>query len=120
MENITEISSLEDFNNLLDLSYKFPVWLFKLSPICPISFYAENQFRTFLNQTPYEIKAFSIDVIKAKSVSRQIALSIEVVHKSPQVLLIHKGKCLWHESHGALTAEEFQRQMGIHKFYPLQ
>ena len=106
-----EIKSNSDFEKLLKISYKSPVIILKFSPICPISFFAENQFNEYLKNAPQGLKAYTIDVINAKAISSEIAKKAGVTHKSPQALFIRNGKCQWHDSHSALKVKEFEKQI---------
>jgi bacillithiol system protein YtxJ len=111
MEAPVEIRSIKEFESLLELSFTRPVLLFKFSPICPISSFAEDQFISFLRNNSPEIKICTIDVIHSKKVSREIAEKIGVIHKSPQAILIKCGKAVWNESHNSLTEEEFKKHI---------
>jgi bacillithiol system protein YtxJ len=108
MKSITQIQSIEEYKALLHTSNTHPVLLFKFSPICPISFYAEEQFNTYVTQSPQKLKAYRVDVIKSKSVSQYIAKHLGVTHQSPQTLLLSEGLCVWHDSHNSLTIKEFE------------
>lgn len=52
MLNLPEIKSDADFEKILKESFTRPVLLFKYSPVCPISHYAERQLGAFLQKSP--------------------------------------------------------------------
>ena len=42
---------------------------------------------------------YLLDLIKFRSISNQISNQFNVIHESPQILKIVKGKCVYHTSH---------------------
>jgi bacillithiol system protein YtxJ len=106
---ITEIQSAGELEKLLKKSHGQPVFLLKISPICPVSYSAQLQFTRFLEESETsDFSAYTIDVIKCRPLSRSIAEKTGVIHQSPQALLFSAGECVWHNSHGALTASAFK------------
>lgn len=79
------------------------VLIFKRSPICPTSFFAEGIFNrviTKLKENP-ALQIFSVDVIANRPISQRIAADTGVQHQSPQAILILAGrKIAWTASHG--------------------
>jgi bacillithiol system protein YtxJ len=110
-KNLTQIQNTEDFKSLLEVSKQSPVILLKHSPVCPISNYAYSQYTLFLENAPANLKAYLVDVVNSRPVSREIAEKTGVTHQSPQALIIKAGKCIWHDSHGNLTRDTFQEQL---------
>lgn len=78
------------------------LFLFKFSPWCPVSHYAEAEANNFLNSTA-EAKAISVDVVKDRPLSRAIAEATGIKHESPQLLLYKDGQIVWHTSHGEIS-----------------
>ena len=105
-----ELSSPEDFKELLSLSEESPQWLFKLSPICPTSLQAEYEMETFAKKQQ-EAGLWRINVIAQRPLSREIASTISVQHESPQAILFHKGKVLWHGSHYSVSVRQLEKAM---------
>ncbi len=105
MKKYTDIVSMEEFENWLEKSRSHRVLLFKFSPICSVSFYASAQFDRFLGSLAEtdDLEAVRVDVVNFRSLARAIAERLAVRHESPQVLLLHEGRCIWHESHGSIT-----------------
>lgn len=46
-----------------------------------------------------------VRVIEERPVSLQLARLVEVLHESPQAILIVEGRAVWHDSHRAITVE---------------
>ncbi|MBF0432027.1 MAG: bacillithiol system redox-active protein YtxJ [Fibrobacteria bacterium] len=104
----TEITTIQEFENILENSNTIPCFLFKFSPVCPVSFTAQNTFNEFLSkkvEIPY--KAYVIDVLKSKQTARSLANIISVPHQSPQALAFKNGKCIWNESHSGIFTDVY-------------
>ena len=84
-----------------------PCWVFKHSPICPVSSYAWGQFKAFQEET--KANYVRVDVISQKPLSQEIAQFFNIRHESPQVLLIDSKKCLWSESHDGIHQENLKK-----------
>ena len=90
------------------------VLIFKRSQICPTSHFAEgifNHYISSLKEAP-NLKIYSVDVIAARPVSRQIAADTGIEHESPQALLI-KGdrKVAWNASHGDIDEDALKQHV---------
>ena len=90
------------------------VLIFKRSQICPTSHFAEGIFNRYvsgLKDAP-DLKIFSVDVIAARPISRQIAADTGIQHESPQALLI-KGerKIAWNASHGDIDEDALKQHV---------
>ena len=88
------------------------LFLAKLSPACPVSHQAEKILLDWLaeNKAPNFIAA-RIDVIRARNLSRSLAVEIGIKHESPQVILLSpEGKPLWDVDHFEISLENLNRQ----------
>lgn len=77
--------------------------LFKHSPVCGVSARAWRELERFLAERS-ELPAGWIDVVGARPLSRAVVERTAVRHESPQALILAECRCLWHASHGAITA----------------
>lgn len=101
---------MEEFENLLEKSQSIPVLLFKYSPVCPVSHFAENQFDEFVKTVSAQSLFLSkIDVIGARPVARGLVPLLDVKHESPQALLIHHKKAVWVANHSDITQESLEQ-----------
>ena len=74
------------------------MFLFKHSSSCPVSAYVWQVFQNFARQES-EAEFWRVLVIEQRALSRQIARHTGIAHESPQVILFHKEKPVWNESH---------------------
>jgi bacillithiol system protein YtxJ len=108
--DLTELIELEDLERLLDRSEDRPQLLFKHSLTCPISDAAHRAFQEYLGAAPDERVEYAwLAVQKARPVSGAVAERVGIRHESPQALLIHEGKAVWHASHWDITAQSLSQ-----------
>ena len=90
------------------------VVVFKKSPICPVSFHAETEYRSWLEERGEgaEVVVAEIDVIAEKPLARGLTAELGIAHQSPQALIFREGELGWHGSHEALTEERFRAEAG--------
>jgi bacillithiol system protein YtxJ len=108
--NITHITSINDFENLLAESDNQPVLLFKHSTRCPVSFAALDEFHDFVADYGGDsLQCAQVDVIRDRQVSNAIAATLDITHQSPQAILIFKQKPVWNASHSAITQDSLSQ-----------
>ena len=105
------LQSEDQLNEIIDASANKPQLIFKHSTRCSISSMAKN--RLDKNDLPEGADFYYLDLIKFRNVSNKIANLFDVHHKSPQVLLIKNGKCVYDESHSGITMEEIVDEISI-------
>lgn len=98
--NWNKLEQIEQLINIDVQSHEFPVLLFKHSTTCSISATALNRLERNWNESEMEgIQPFYLDLLAHRTTSNAIAEHYEISHESPQVLIIKKGECVYHESH---------------------
>lgn len=90
-----------------------PVLIFKFSPWCPVSHYAEAEAKAFLAGAEGFVCG-TVDVIKERPLARGIAEWTGIRHESPQALLFVQGKVVWHESHAEVNRESLAAAIQKH------
>jgi bacillithiol system protein YtxJ len=104
------LTDLEQLNEIISLSNEKPVVIFKHSTRCSISRMAlkqfENEFDLSAKVTPY-----FLDLITHRDISNGIASRFDVVHQSPQLLLIKEGKSVYHVSHSDISADALKSKV---------
>ena len=108
--NWVPLTDLGQLNEIIQLSNEKPVVIFKHSTGCSISRMAlknfENEYDLGENIAPY-----FLDLIAFRDISNEIASRFEVVHQSPQLLLIIGGKSVYDVSHSAIDADELKSKI---------
>jgi bacillithiol system protein YtxJ len=108
--NWTLLTDLGQLNEIITLSNEKPVLIFKHSTRCSISRMAlkqfENEFDLLDKVTPY-----FLDLLEFRAISNEIATRFNVMHQSPQLLLIKNGNVMYHVSHDSIDAQELKNKI---------
>ena len=97
------IQSKADLEGLLDKSFIRPQLIFKHSTRCSISRYVLSDFIAHFTFSSDELEAHYLDLLSYRKISNQIAEQLEVIHQSPQILLIKNGKVVVYASHEGIN-----------------
>lgn len=80
--------------------------IYKHSFTCGTSIFAKTRVeQSFKNDLPENVHFYFVDVSTQRPVSKAIAVKSGIRHESPQLIIIHEGKVLWHGSHNQVTSE---------------
>ena len=97
------LEDLGQLNEIITISEEKPVVIFKHSTRCSVSRMALKQFENEFNLQG-KMDAYYLDLIENRAISNEIASKFEVVHQSPQLLVIKNGKCIYNISHSDIDA----------------
>ncbi len=112
MDNLKELRTIEELSLTLEQSIEKPVLLFKHSLTCPISARAFNEFQSYLEQADSRVSYKLITVQTARAVSNEVAARLNVVHQSPQAILVRDGREVWNASHFDINVSSLARAIG--------
>lgn len=109
MTTIREISTEEEMRALLEESSTRKVVLFKYSPTCSISLTVQEKWAAWAATAPEGLILAQVDVIGARPAARGITTWLDILHQSPQALVLEGGKCLKQASHYTIDGEWLDR-----------
>lgn len=92
------LTSEEQLVELENESVNKPVVIFKHSTRCGISRMVLKQFESKYSAED-EMKFYFLDLLNYRSLSQAIATRFQVVHESPQLILLKNAKVMQHASH---------------------
>lgn len=98
-----DLTDLQQLNEIQQESNEKPVLIFKHSTRCSISRMALKQFENEFDLHE-QVKPYFLDLIANRDVSNELANRFQVVHQSPQILLIKNGKSIYDASHDRIDA----------------
>ena len=103
----TLITSIDQLNNIDSESQSEKILIFKHSTSCSISKMALNRVEgKWKAEYSCTIKPYFLDLLTYRKISNEIADRYNVIHESPQVLVISKGKSIYDESHSGIRVDE--------------
>ncbi len=108
MTPITEILVESDLVAALKQSNEQPVLIFKYSPTCIISRYAEKEYENFAKSNP-QVTLYKVNVVQQRPLSQSLAATTNVQHQSPQALLIKNESCMWNDSHNQINLQSLKK-----------
>lgn len=82
--------------------------IFKHSTRCGISRMVLNQF-TEVYDLDLDIDLYYLDILSCRDVSNEVGYKFQVMHQSPQLLIIKNGVVVAHASHGAINDLDLYR-----------
>ena len=97
------LKDLGQINEIITISEENPVVIFKHSTRCSVSRMALKQFENEFKLQD-KMDAYFLDLIENRDISNEIAKKFDIVHQSPQLLLIKNGKCIYNISHSDIDA----------------
>jgi monothiol bacilliredoxin len=78
--------------------------IFKHSTRCGVSRMVLNQFVDAYELTEEDLDLYFLDLINYRDVSNEVGYTFQVMHESPQLLVIKNGVVVAHDSHGGVNA----------------
>lgn len=103
LEDISELDSIEK------ISFEKPVAIFKHSTRCSISRFALKQLEHEYNIETENMELYFLDLLAHREISNAIAERYQVMHQSPQLIVLKEGKVVYHASHSDINTEDLIR-----------
>lgn len=98
------LTSEEQLEQLIANSAQKPQVIFKHSTRCSISSVAYQRLQKAAQ--PEGLDFYYLDLLAHRPLSNRIADVFRVHHESPQVLVIREGRCIFDESHLAISMRD--------------
>ena len=83
--------------------------IFKHSTRCGISRMVMNQFVEAYDLTENDLDLYYLDLLNYREVSNETGYKFQVLHESPQLIVIRNGAVVTHASHGAINDIDLTR-----------
>ena len=103
------LTSLEQLETIIEESKTKPVAIFKHSTRCGTSSMALRQFERNYNIPSNQIKLYFLDLVSFREVSNEVGITFQVLHESPQLIVIKNGSSVYHASHYRIDASILEK-----------
>lgn len=106
--NWKNLDNSDELNVIIKESFHKPQLIFKHSTRCIISKMALKNFEAdfdFGNR----VEPYYLDLIAFRNISNKVSEVFDILHESPQILLIKDGKAVYSESHEGISAAELSK-----------
>lgn len=109
--NWNALTEIKQLDAIVEESAEKPVVIFKHSTRCSISRMALKNFEREYNLEESEVSPYFLDLLQHRDISNEIAQKFQVIHQSPQLLLIKNGKSVYDVSHSEIDAEALKSKI---------
>ncbi|WJJ95262.1 bacillithiol system redox-active protein YtxJ [Algibacter luteus] len=103
---LTEVAQLDSINEKSNTKTQV---IFKHSTRCGISRMVMNQFVEAYLLTENDLDLYYLDLLNYREVSNETGYKFQVLHESPQLIVIRNGVVVAHASHGAINDIDLTR-----------
>ena len=93
---------------IIKISSDKSVLIFKHSTRCGISRMVLKNFESDYDIPETEIDMYFLDLLNYRALSQDISTKFNVMHQSPQVLLIKNGVVIYHDSHDYISVSKIK------------
>ena len=97
------LSRVEQLQEIAEKSKTKTQVIFKHSTRCGISRMVMKQFIDAYNQSETNLDLYYLDLLSYRDVSNETGYKFQVMHESPQLLIIKNGVVVAHASHGSIN-----------------
>ena len=100
--NWIPLTNLEQLATIKSESETEFVLIFKHSTRCGISRMVIKQFENLFTAEMKKLKVYYLDLLNHRNISDEIGYSFQVVHQSPQLIVVRNGVTVAHSSHNEI------------------
>jgi len=106
--NWVPLKDKTQLEELIKISSAKPVLIFKHSTRCGISRMVLKNFESDYDIPETEIDMYFLDLLNYRALSQEISTKFNVMHQSPQVLVIKNGVVIYHDSHDYISINKIK------------
>ncbi|AMA50618.1 MULTISPECIES: bacillithiol system redox-active protein YtxJ [Flavobacterium] len=110
-QNWNTIKTEQEVLNIVEKSNNKPQVIFKDSVTCGISAFAKERLTNGFNLIENICDFNYLDLLTYRSVSNFIAETLEVIHQSPQIIVLINGKVIYRDSHHTIEAHKIAEKI---------
>ena len=107
--NWLPLTSIEQLETIKNESNTGAVLIFKHSTRCGISKMVIKQFEKLFTEENQHLKVYYLDLLNYRDISNEIAVKFQVMHQSPQLIVVRNGSAVHHASHNDITQVNLTR-----------
>ena len=105
-----QLNSKNQLETIKASSYGKPIIIFKHSTRCGISSMVLKRFISKVSQELLDkFYFYYLDLLSYRDLSNEVADSFNVLHQSPQILVIKDGSCTFNASHYDISQVNYEK-----------
>lgn len=109
--NWTRLTDSSQIDELITESEDKPILFFKHSTRCSISTMALSRLESNWDLAEDEIEAVYLDLLKFRDLSNELASKFDVIHQSPQLILVKSGEAVYNSSHNNISVRDLKKAL---------
>tara|TARA_R110002124_G_C8663636_1_gene490517 strand:- start:209 stop:610 length:402 start_codon:yes stop_codon:yes gene_type:complete len=107
--NWIPLTSLNQLEEIKEQSKTSAVLIFKHSTRCGISKMVIRQFENLFEEEHQNLKVYYLDLLNHRDISSEIGVMFQVMHQSPQLIVVKNEVSVYHASHSDITETNLTR-----------
>ncbi|PQJ78371.1 bacillithiol system redox-active protein YtxJ [Polaribacter porphyrae] len=107
--NWIPLTSLEQLEEIKKQSKTESVLIFKHSTRCGISSLVIRQFEKLFQEQHQNLKVYYLDLLSYRSISDEVGYSFQIMHQSPQLVVVRNEVAVYNASHYDITQTDLTR-----------
>ena len=109
--NWIPLNSLDQLSEIKEQSKGETILIFKHSTRCGISSMVIKRFEQLFDESMQQVKVYYLDLLNHREVSNEVGYTFQVMHQSPQLLIIRNETTVFHASHYDITNVNLQQYL---------
>ncbi|MDX1363588.1 MAG: bacillithiol system redox-active protein YtxJ [Arenibacter latericius] len=97
------LASMDQLSEIEEKSTQKPQIIFKHSTTCGISRMVMNRFNEGYALDSDQVDLYYLDLHSYREISNEVAHKFQIMHESPQLLIIKNGVVVAHDSHSGIS-----------------
>lgn len=98
------LTSIDQLVKIEKESFHQPIAIFKHSTRCGVSSMTFRQFESNFNIENDKVKLYFLDLLAFRELSNEVGIRFQVMHQSPQLIVLRNGNTVHHSSHYSIDA----------------
>lgn len=105
------LTSLKQLEAIKNESKAETIFIFKHSTRCGISSMVIKRFENLFDESMKNIKVYYLDLLNYRTISDEVGYTFQVMHQSPQLLVIRNEAAIFDASHYDITNIDIQKYL---------
>ena len=111
MSDWKTLDSEAQLSAILEISRIKPVLIYKHSTRCPVCTGVKSELEKNWDVPANVAEFYYLDLIKYREISAKVSQLFNVIHQSPQLIIIKNGKAVQNESHWAISTRKIKQAL---------
>jgi len=103
------LTSLDQLSEINKISKTENVLIFKHSTRCGISSMVIKRFEALFTEEHQNLKVYYLDLLNHRELSDEVGYAFQVIHQSPQLIVVKNGVSIHSASHYDITITNLSR-----------